>query len=74
MGSDELIANLFRISQTEQKIKNDNITGETKANLVHYDIGKNIRETMIKNGNILPKKLPTPNKSLKELEKNKSSK
>ena len=74
MGSDELIANLFRISQTEQKIKNDNITGETKANLVHYDIGKNIKETMIKNGNVLPEKLPTPNKSLKELEKNKSSK
>ena len=69
MGSDELIANLFRISQTEQKLRNDNIVGETKANKTHYTIGKNIREVIAKNGGIMPEDLPTPDKSLKELEK-----
>lgn len=69
MCSDELIANLFRISQTEQKIRNDNIRGEGNANIVHYDIGKNIRDVIIKNGGIVPEKLPTPKKSLKELER-----
>ena len=71
MGSDELIANLFRISQTEQKLKKDNVVGENKANKVHYNIGKNIREVIAKNGGTMPEKLPTPNKSLKELEKEK---
>ena len=70
MGSDELIANLFRISQTEQKIKKDKITTEKAANDIHYNIGKNIRDVIIKNGGIVPEKLPTPQKSLKELERN----
>lgn len=71
MGSDELIINLFRISQTEQKLRNDNIKGENEANETHYNIGKNIREVIIKNGGTVPEKLPTPEKSLKELEKQK---
>ena len=70
MCSDELIANLFRISQTNQKLKNDNIKGENNANETHYNIGKNIREVIAKNGGTMPEKLPTPNKSLKELAKN----
>jgi len=69
MGSDELIANLFRISQTEQKLRKDNIQGENKANLTHYNIGKNIREVIAKNGGTMPEDLPTPKKSLKQLEK-----
>ena len=69
MGSDELIANLFRISQTEQKLKNDNIDTEQIANDTHYTIGKNIRGVIEKNGGTLPENLPTPEKSLKELEK-----
>lgn len=69
MGSDELIANLFRISQTEQKLKKDNIKGEQKANEVHFNIGRNIREVIAKNGGTMPENLPTPEKSLKELEK-----
>lgn len=69
MGSDELIANLFRISQTEQKIKKDKIMGENEANQTHYNIGKNIREVIAKNGGTMPEDLPTPKKSLKELEK-----
>ena len=71
MGSEELAANLFRITQTDSKLKNDNIMGENNANKTHYTIGKNIRNVIIKNGGTLPELLPTPNKSLKELEKEK---
>ena len=69
MGSEELAANLFRISQTESKLKRDNVTGEKAANETHYNIGKNIREVIAKNGGTMPEDLPTPKKSLKELEK-----
>ena len=69
MGSDELIANLFRISQTEQKLKKNNIQTEKEANRTHYNIGKNIREVIAKNGGTMPEELPTPKKSLKQLEK-----
>ena len=69
MGSDELISNLFRISQTEQKLKKDNIQTEKEANETHYNIGKNIREVIAKNGGTMPEDLPTPEKSLKQLEK-----
>ncbi len=69
MGSDELAANLFRISQAEQKIRNDNVEGEGKANNVHYKVGKKIRKTIKELGGMMPEDMPTPNKSLKELEK-----
>ena len=69
MGSDELIANLFRISQTEQKLKKDNVQTEKEVNKTHYNIGKNIREVIAKNGGTMSEELPTPKKSLKQLEK-----
>ena len=69
MGSDELIANLFIISLMNQRIKNDNIKGESTACNIHYTIGENIREVIIKNGGTVPEKLPTPKKSIKVLEK-----
>ena len=69
MGSDELIINLFRISQTNQKLNKDNIKGENNANKTHYKIGKNIRKVIIKNGGTLPEELETPKRSLKEIEK-----
>ena len=69
MGSEELAANLFRISQTEARLRKDNIQGEGKANETHYNIGKNIREVIAKNGGTMPECLLTPKKSLKELEK-----
>ena len=69
MGSDELIENLFRISQTEQKLKKDNVQTEKEANKTHYNIGKNIREVIAKNGGTMSEELPTPKKSLKQLEK-----
>lgn len=69
MGSDELIANLFRISQTEQKLKRDNIEGENNANLVHNKIGKIVRNAIKEAGGTMPEDLPTPPKSLKQIEK-----
>ncbi|MGN1297110.1 MAG: DNA damage-inducible protein D [Clostridia bacterium] len=69
MGSDELIANLFRISQTEQKLKRDNIQTEKEANKAHYEVGSKIRKTIKELGGTMPEDLPTTKKSLKQLEK-----
>ena len=69
MGSEELVDNLFRIVQTESKLKNDDIKGESNANRTHYEVGKKVRDTIEELGGTLPEELPTPNKSLKELEK-----
>lgn len=66
MGSDELIANLFRICQTEQRLKKDNVDNEKKACDTHNKIAKKaIKEA----GGTMPEDLPTPKKSLKQLEK-----
>ncbi len=69
MCSDELIANLFRISQTNQRIKNDNIKEESNANKTHYKIGKVVRKAIKEAGGTMPEDFPTPKNSLKELEK-----
>ena len=69
MGSDELIANLFRISQTNQRLNNDNIQGEKAACLTHNKIGKIVRKAIKEAGGTMPEDLPTSDKSLKELEK-----
>ena len=71
MGSDELIANLFRISQTEQKLKRDNIQTEKDACNTHNKIGKIVRKAIEEAGGTMPEDLPTPKKSLKQLEKRK---
>ena len=72
MGSDELIANLFRISQTEQKLRRDNVKIEIEANKTHYNVGAKVRKTIKELGGTMPEDLPTPKKSLKQLEKEKS--
>lgn len=69
MSSDELIANEFRISLTNQKLRNENIKGEDNASDTHYLVGKKIRETIKDIGGIMPEDLPTPSRSLKEIEK-----
>ena len=69
MGSEELIANLFRISQTEQKLKRENISTESEANKTHYEVGNKIRNTIKELGGTMPEDLPTPDKSLKQIEK-----
>ena len=72
MGSTELIANLFRISQTEEKLIRDNIQTEKEANKTHYNVGAKVRKTLKELGGTMPEDLPTPKKSLKQLEKENS--
>jgi len=68
MGSTELAANLFRITQTEDVLDNKNIKGETKACETHYKVGKAVRNTIKEIGGTMPEELPTPEKSVKEIE------
>ena len=70
MGSDELIINLFRISQTEQKLQKDKINSETDANNTHYEVGNKIRNTIKELGGTMPEDFQTPEKSIKQIEKN----
>ena len=69
MGSEELAANLFRITQTESRLKRDKVKTEDKANKTHYEVGAKIRKTIKELGGTMPENLPTPKKSLKQLEK-----
>ena len=71
MGSEELVDNLFRIVQTNAKLKRDKVMGEGNANDTHYKMGQDIRNFIKKQGGTMPEDLPTPSKSLKELEKEK---
>ena len=68
MGSTELAANLFRITQTDDILKNKEIDNEQDACITHNKVGKAVRETIVKIGGTLPEKLPTPDKSIQELE------
>ena len=68
MGSTELIANLFRISQTEEKLVRDNIQTEQEANKTHYNVGAKVRKTIQELGGTMPEDLPTPKSNVKELE------
>ena len=69
MGSEELADNIFRIAQTDAKLKRDKVDNEYTANSVHYEVGKEIRDSIERLGGTMPEKLPTPKTSLKELEK-----
>ena len=71
MNEDELVANLFRINQTKQKLLRDNIQGENNAKNVHYEVGKKVRKAIADIGGMMPEEMPTPKKSLKELEREK---
>lgn len=63
MGSTELIANLFRVSQTEEKLRKDEITGAKAATATHYKVGKEVRGAIEKIGGTMPEDIPTPEKS-----------
>ncbi len=69
MNEDELVANLFRINQTKQKLLKDNVQGEKEAKDVHYEVGKKVRKAIADIGGMVLEEMPTPKKSLKELEK-----
>jgi DNA-damage-inducible protein D len=67
MGSEELAANLFRTTQTDSKLRRDNIQGKTQAGNVHYSVGKKVRETIAELGGTMPENLPTPDKNIGKL-------
>lgn len=69
MGHEELAANLFRATQTEAKLRRENIKGKELANQTHYEVGKKVRDTIESIGGTMPENLPTPEKSIKQLEK-----
>ncbi len=69
MGSEELAANLFRITQTEAKLKRENVKTKEGANRTHYTVGKTVRKAIKDIGGTMPEDLPTPEKSIKEVEK-----
>lgn len=72
MGSEELAANLFRITQTDSKLKRDNVDNEYEANITHYKIGKKVRDTIRDLGGTMPEKLPKPKSSIKEIDNKKT--
>lgn len=69
MGSTELAANLFRATQTEEKLRRDNIHGKKKANDTHYAVGRKVRQTIQELGGTMPEDLPTPDKSIQQIER-----
>ena len=69
MGSTELIANLFRISQTEEKLRKDEVSDAATATATHHSVGKEVRAAIEKIGGTMPEDLPTPEKSIAQLEK-----
>lgn len=68
MGSTELAANLFRATQTEEKLKRDEVSGKRQANLTHFHVGQTVRKTIAELGGTLPEALPTPDASIKKIE------
>ena len=69
MGSTELIANLFRISQTEEKLRKDNVQDAETATAVHGEVGRKVRKAIEDIGGTMPEDLPTPEKSIAQIEK-----
>ena len=72
MSSTELAANLFRITQTDEVLKNKNINNENDACITHHKVGQAVRQTIKRIGGTMPENLPTPNKSAKQIEKEKN--
>lgn len=71
MGSTELAANLFRATQAEDKLRRDGVKGKTAANKTHHEVGRKVRQTIEELGGTMPENLPSPDKSIKQLEREK---
>ena len=69
MGSTELAANLFRATQTEEKLRRDEVQGKTQANQTHHQVGAKVRQTISELGGTMPEDLPTPESGIKQLER-----
>lgn len=72
MGSTELAANLFRATQTEEKLKRDGARTKAQANDIHRDVGKTVRQTIKQLGGVMPEHLPTPETSIGQLQRSKA--
>lgn len=68
MGSTELAANLFRATQTEEKLRRDEVSTKQRANQTHYEVGQKVRQTIKDLGGTMPESLPSPDKSIQQLE------
>jgi DNA-damage-inducible protein D len=69
MGSTELAANLFRATQTEDKLRREGVKGKLEANTVHFEVGRKVRNTIEELGGTVPEDLPTPPKSISQIER-----
>ena len=69
MGSTELAANLFRATQTDEKLRREQVVGKQAAGDIHFQVGKKVRETIADLGGTMPEDLPTPSKSIKQIER-----
>lgn len=69
MGSTELAANLFRATQTDEKLRRDQVVGKKEAGDVHFQVGQKVRQTIEELGGTMPEDLPTPQKSIKQIER-----
>ena len=69
MGYEELAANLFRATQTEAKLRRENIQGKKEANNTHFEVGRKVRQTIKELGGTMPEDLPTPIKSIRQIER-----
>lgn len=74
MGSTELAANLFRATQTDEKLRRENIKGKEAANQTHYSVGRKVRQTIKELGGTMPEDLPTPAKSITQIEREQKKK
>ena len=74
MGSTELAANLFRATQTDEKLRREGIKGIPQANKVHHDVGAKVRQTIKELGGTMPEDLDTPTKSIQQIKKEKQKK
>lgn len=68
MGSTELAANLFRATQTEEKLRRDQIKSRQQANQTHFDVGQKVRKTIEELGGTMPENLPVPEHSIQQIE------
>ncbi len=68
MGSTELAANLFRATQTEEKLRRDKVRGKSQANKTHFDVGRKVRQTIDELGGTMPENLPKPESSIQQIE------
>ena len=67
MGSTELAANLFRATQTDEKLRREEVRGREAANRTHYEVGRKVRQTIQDLGGTMPENLPTPDKSIQQI-------